>query len=384
MEKTFFLLLVLIVSNVFAQNKLKGLVLDYDTKKPIEYVDIYNKLDFTSTNSEGRFLFTSTNDSIKIGLIGYEPIFTTFKTLKNDTILLKSKFEKLDEVIISNENPILKVYNSVSNNYPSEPFTEAFFLRCYIKKNGVLLKIQDLNGYVSRKTLFGTPKKTMPKNNYKVHISNVRKAGIQEEDVYFKMYDLEKIFNEVAGAGLNIKEYNFKESVSKDTEFAKYSFYPKSGSTSINYGYYLVNNSNNAFTEFYLKQADTTGSYTENRGIKYRTTYFEKLMLLKENVSWNKYFIDKAKINAQTEVIDKNGLKTIYNITYSFIVLNQNNSQIIKNESINKDIFKIKKSFNSKFWREQKYLLLTNEMTNFINTLQGKTNEFKIITNIKE
>ena len=85
--------MILVINNLFSQNKLNGIVLDYETKKPIEYVDIFNESNFTSTNSEGKFLFASEKDSINIRLIGYKAINSTFKEIKNDTIYLESKFE---------------------------------------------------------------------------------------------------------------------------------------------------------------------------------------------------------------------------------------------------------------------------------------------------
>ena len=82
-----------------------------------------------------------------------------------------------------------------------------------------------MNGIVNRKTLFGTSEKPMPKKNYMANIRNVRKAGIYGEDVYFKMYNLKQIFDEIGAVGLNIKEYDFNENVSKDKNFVKYSFF---------------------------------------------------------------------------------------------------------------------------------------------------------------
>ncbi len=376
--------MLLVINNLFCQNRLNGIVIDFDTKKPIEYADIYNDNNFTSTNSEGRFLFVSKKDSVKIRLIGYKSILTTFKEIKNNTIFLKSKFEELDEIILSNSNSIKKIYTAVKNNYPFEPYTETFFLRCYIKKNGELLKIQDLNGLVRRKTLFGTSEKPMPKKNYEVSVLNVRKAGIYEEDIYFKMFNFKHIFEEIASVGLSTKSYQFKENNSKDEDFIKYSFFPNSENKMNIEGYYLVNKKDNAFTEFHLKKIDTNSSYTENRGIKYRTTYFEKSTFFNQNIIEGKYFIHKAKINAETEVIDKNGEKATYNVAYSLIILNQNNNQLNKKHSIEKDIFKFKKPFNSKFWDKQEYLLLTKEMNEFLKKLKDSNSEFKTVTNIKE
>ena len=79
MKKILLILIISVINKSFSQNRLNGIVLNYETKEPIEYVDIYNKNNFTSTNSEGRFSFTSQSDSITIRLIGYEQIYTTFK-----------------------------------------------------------------------------------------------------------------------------------------------------------------------------------------------------------------------------------------------------------------------------------------------------------------
>ena len=77
-------------------------------------------------------------------------------------------------------------------------------------------------------------------------------------------------------------------------------------------------------------------------------------------------------------------MKNIYNVSYSFIVLEQNKIEINKKQSIKKDIFKFKKPFSSEFWKNQEYLLLTKEMNDFLGTMKGSNNEFKTTTNIEE
>lgn len=375
--------MILVSNNLFSQNRLNGIVLNYDTKEPIEYVDIYNKENFTSTNNEGRFSFDSKNDSIKIRLIGYEPIFTTFKKIKNDTIFLKSKFEELDEITLSNSNFFNKIRENITKNYPFEPYTETFFLRCYIKINGKLLKIQDLNGIVKRKTLFATKEKPMPRKNYEVNVLNVRKAGIYEEDIYFEMFNFNQIFQEIAIGAIDKKFYNFNEKKSKNKDITKHSFFPNSKNKVNLEGYYLVNEKDNAFTEFHLKKIDTSKKYIEKRGIKYKTTKFEKTVFFKKNINKQKYFIDKAKINAELEVIDRNGEKIIYNAVYTWITLEQNNLTLNKKHSVKKDIFKFKKPYIKEFWNKQEYLLLTGEMNEFLKKLKDINSEFKTVTNIK-
>lgn len=375
--------MILIINNAIGQNRLNGIVLDYDTKKSIEYVDVYNRNNFTLTNSEGCFLFISENDSIKIRLIGYKPISTTFKEIKSDTIFLKSEFQKLDEVVLSNGNFFNKIKENILSNYPFEPYTESFFLRCFIRKNRELLKIQDLNGLVKRQTLFATKEKPMPKKNYEVSVLNVRKAGIYEGDVYFKMFNFYEILQELASVSIDKKSYNFSENSSADKSTTKYSFYPNETNKSKYEGYYLLNSEDKAFTEFYLKRIDTT-KFVEKKIIKYRTTNFEKLILFKKNEVKNKYFIDKAKIFAEVEVIDESGKTTIYNAVYNWISLEQNNQKLKKKHSIKKEIFKFKKPYNSVFWEDQEYLLLTNEMENFLKKLENSNGEFKTVTNLKK
>lgn len=383
MKKALLILIILLVNKSFSQNRLNGIVIDFDTKKPIEYVDIYNNFDFTSTNSEGRFLFASKKDSIKIKLLGYNSIFTIFSEIKNDTIFLKSKFELLDEITLSNPNSIKKIYKNVINNYPFEPYTETFFLRCFVKKNGELIKIQDLKGLVKRKTLFATSKKPMPKKNYEVEILNMRKAGIYEEDIYFKMYSFKQVLEEIASIAISTKHYDFNENKSEGNDYTKYYFSQKKENKTNLEGYYLVDNNENVFTELHLKKIDTTSSYIEKRGIKYKTTLYEKSIFFKKNLVENMYFIDKATIKAKVKVIDKNNEIIIYDVAYTWITLDQNKEKINKKYSIKKDIFKLKKSFSSTFWKNQQYLLLTKEMNDFLRKLKDTGNEFKTVTNIK-
>jgi hypothetical protein len=375
--------MILVINNLFSQNKLKGLVLDYETKKPVEYVDIFNKTNFTSTNSDGEFLFVSEQDSIKIRLLGYKTIYSTFKEVKNDTIFLESKFETLDEIILGNSNSIKNIYKEIYKNYPFTPYSELFFLRCLIKKDGEIIKLQDLNGIVKRKTLFSTSKIPMPKRNYEIEVLNMRKAGIDEKDVYFKMFSFKQILDLTTSITLDTKSFNFRKKKSENEEYTKYYFSPKSKKKSTIEGHYLVNNNNKAIIEFQSKRTNSNSSFTEKRGIKYKTTSFQLFVSFKKNISDSKYFLDKAKIKAQLELINEDK-KIIYNVVYSWIRLEKTIKKINKKTSIKKDIFKLKTSYKPKFWNKQRYLLLTNEMSEFLIKLENSQKEFKTITNIKK
>ena len=382
MKKILLILIFFVIYNSFSQNRLKGIIVDSETKKNIEYVDIYNNTDFTSTNSEGKFLFVSEKDSIKIRLLGYKSISSTFETIGKDTIFLESKFEILDEIILGNSNSITSAYKELSNNYPFTPYTESFFLRCLLKKDGQIIKLQDLNGLVERKTLFPTSKK-----KYKVEILNMRKAGIEDDingqNIYFKMFSFQQILDISSSVKITNKAYDFKETNSKNKEFTKHHFYPKSDGKLKKEGYYLVKNTDKAIIEFKVKRIINNNPFTEKKGIKYRTTSYETFVSYKKNIVDNLYYVDKSKITAQMEVL-KEEKKVIYDIEYSWITLNKTEKEVDKNISVKKDIFKLKKSFNPDFWNKQKNLLLTNEMSKFLKELESSQNEFKTITNIKK
>ena len=141
METKIFFFFILVFQQSISQNQLRGIVVDKETNEPIEYADIYNGNDFTYSNEEGKFLFNSTDDSLKVGILGYYTLFSTFQKQKSDTIYLTPKIQNLNEVVINADNNLLKsILNNFKENYPLEPFNERFFLRSVLKKNNEIIK----------------------------------------------------------------------------------------------------------------------------------------------------------------------------------------------------------------------------------------------------
>jgi CarboxypepD_reg-like domain len=110
MKKIQFLLFCLFTSNcVFAQNTLKGIVVDAKTGLPLPAVSVYinNSSKGTSTNAAGEFSLDNisvTNFDIVATCIGYETFSTTITTaiLQNNLqIKLNPKPAVLDAVIIN-------------------------------------------------------------------------------------------------------------------------------------------------------------------------------------------------------------------------------------------------------------------------------------------
>jgi len=360
------------------------MVLDQGTKRPVEYVDIYNDQDYTSTNEEGKFLFLSTGDSLKISILGYDPIFTTFEMLKSDTILLRKKIQNLDEVLINSEsNLFTSVLKKLDENYPLEPYKEKFFLRSVLKRNNKIIKLVDFSGKIERKTLFSTKSNPMPKKNYFIEIENLRKAGIKEEYIDFTLSSFEELFNNIITIYMSPEIYDFRYIPYDDSRLVKLEFNPNSTKKANSSGYYLVNLDDKAFNEVHISNSQNT-DYIEKRDLKYRTTNYDVNITFKKDSNVRKYFIDKANMSATVEVVPKNSEKIIYTVNYKLFTFdNFQDFEIDSNISLSKDIFDLKEDYDQSFWESQNYLLLTEEMKEFLSGLSNENNDFKSSTNIK-
>ena len=376
MRNFLFISILLFFCKSYSQNQVEGLVLDQDTKNPIEYADIFNNQDFTSSNADGKFIFKSKQDSIYIHILGYDAFATTFQELKSDTIYLKSRFEVLDEVILSQANLLNPILKSIHENYPFEPFTESFFLRSVIRKDGEILKLQDLSGLISRKTLLSTSTNPMPNKNYEVGVESMRKAGVKEDEIYFELYSFEQFLTAIMAIAISQKQFDFVETKSEKDNLVKYEFSPNKLNASTTSGYYLVNTSDNSFNEFYSLNIDNQASFRETRGVKDRTTHYELLVSFKKDVDLGKYFINKAKLKAKVEVIEKDKTPVFYDAEYLWLASPTTTQKIYKKVSLSRDLFKLKATYDKEFWEDQNNLLLTDEMQGFLKGLNDPNSEF--------
>jgi len=383
--KHFILIFLLIPISSIAQQKISGIILDKETSKPLEFVDVYNKETNTSSNVEGRFEFSTKDSIVNFNLLGYEKKMFPIDQFQGDTIFLNNKFLELDEVVISDlDQPIKAVFKQIVVNYPLEPYSESFFMRCVLKKNDKIIKLQDINGLVERQTLFSTSKSPMPKNNYNVEVENIRKAGIKEKDIYFEMFSFEEFFKAITSLYMSPKLYDYKMKPSKDGQFIKYYFSPKQNNELASKGFYIVNSDDNAFNEYYLLNEEKKKVYQERGDIKYRTYFYELSVRFKKDEKSTKYFLDIAKLTAKVEVIDEENKSIFYNAEYQWIAQNQSDFKVDNNTSMSKDLFRLDKDYVPEFWQNQSELLLTEEMKKFVNGLENiDQNEYKIISNIK-
>ena len=168
MIRYYLLFILLWSSQIRAQSEIRAIVLDAETKKPLEFVDVYNDQNYTSTNSDGHFAFTTHRDMIKFNRLGYEPKSFSISALKNDTIYLKQSAENLDEVHLLDQDIYKKMIDHLDDNYSIRPYKERFFLRAMVAKDGNITKLVDVNGKLERQRLLGDlknnarPKKIIP------------------------------------------------------------------------------------------------------------------------------------------------------------------------------------------------------------------------------
>ena len=369
----------------FSQNTLSKYLVDKETKAPLKSATIHNANDYTVTNDDGHFVFYSSNDSVTIKMLGYETLKTTFKALSRtkDTLYLIPKPFQLDEVTLSNKNILQEAYNHASTNYPMEPFVEDFFLRCILKRNGELVKIEDFSGRIKRDKLLGAEK------NFTFQLLNMRKFGIEKKGVRaddFELPSLNDLFQWWSNIlFLDSKEYRFSFLKVIDETHHQVSHTPKNeedDKSSI--GHFIISTDDYAVKERIHKinhKIIHKIPYTKKPFIKYRTIdYFYKEKCEKDTKN-NKYFIANAIVNAKVEgyIGDE---RIVYDVSFELIVTHPFSDLNTFKANVNgkKELFKLEVPYNKEFWETQNQLPLTNEMRDFINKPHN-TKEYRVISN---
>ena len=370
---------------VVAQHTTSKYLADKDTKAPLRAATIHNVNDYTVTNDDGHFVFYSANDSVTIKMLGYETLKTTFKALSRtkDTLYLTPKPFQLDEVTLSNKNIIQEAYNHASTNYPMEPFVEDFFLRCVLKRNGELLKIEDFRGRVKRDQLLGA------KKSFSFQLLNMRKFGIEKKGMRaddFNLPSLNDLFQWWSNVlFLSPKEYRFSGLKVIDETYQQVSHTPKNEEDNKSgIGHFIINTNDYAVKERIHKinpKIIHKIPYTKKPFIKYRTIdYFYKEKCEKDTKN-NKYFIANAIVNAKVEGYVGEE-RIVYDVSFELIVTHpfSDLSTFKANVNAKKELFKLEVPYNKEFWESQNQLPLTNEMRNFINKTHNQK-EYRVISN---
>jgi hypothetical protein len=392
--KLFFLNILVIFFNIPLQSQnlhISKIVFDKINKSPLENVTIFNNIDNSTTNADGEFVFVSAKNEINFSLLGYTEIKTTFDKLKvQDTIFMEPKSIELDEIIVSNAELIIKkAHDNLEKNYVLSPYSENFFLRCLLKQNKEIVRLQDIYGKLYRNTMFN--KDSNKKFQFAVEVVNMRKTGIKEKDdiAYFEFTNFNNLLKECSSILLNYREYyDFKEIKSNDNNYRKINFIAKNENGQRLNGYFQINKEDYSITEFSLDFYDNINSipYQEKKGHKFRTTKYNITVNYWKNKNSNKYYIGNAKMDASLELLGDEKIKsTIFDFTANLLTTNSfTNEKINSNFSVDKDIFKAKFAYSEDFWKNQNQLPLTKELEMFLKNVsekKDKTKEFEIIGN---
>ena len=369
----------------FSQNTLSKYLADKETKAPLKSATIHNASDYTVTNDDGHFVFYSANDSVTIKMLGYETLKTTFKALSRtkDTLYLIPKPFQLDEVTLSNKNIIQEAYNHASTNYPMEPFVEDFFLRCILKRNGELVKIEDFSGRIKRDKLLGA------KKNFTFQLLNMRKFGIEKKGVRADDFNIPSL-NDVFQWWSNIlfldsKEYRFSFLKVIDETHQQVSHTPKNEEDYIKgIGHFIISTDDYAAKERIYKinpKVVDKIPYTKKFFTKYRTTDFYLREKCEKDVAKSKYFIANGLYTEKIEGYN-NDERIVYDVSFELIVTHPFSDLNTFKANVNgkKELFKLEVPYNKEFWETQNQLPLTNEMRDFINK-PHKPKEYRVISN---
>lgn len=389
LKKTIFLI-ALSFSTIHAQNQKLGIVLDAESKKPIEFVDVYNTYENTVTNENGKYFLLSSNDSISFYKLGYEEIKTTFDKVQDTTYLSAKPFE-LAEVILSNEDSLFdKVRKQIAENYPIEEFNEKFFIRSLLRYNGEITRIQDIQGKLNRKTLLYAKDMELKKKDYVFEVQNMRKIGLTEvtendTNIYFKFRSLREILAETVQVSITRKNYEIEEKYFDNGNKVRLEYTYNGENKNINTsGYYIINLENKAILEFYLSHKPSL-DFIEKKDIKYRVTLFEKNIIFNKDSDSGKYVIKNGKLKSTVEVTNKEeNFQTFFeseDILKSYEHFSA--MKVKKNVNENKDVFKLDFPYNKDFWNAQNQLLLTDEMLAFIESVGKMNEEFDVKSNLK-
>lgn len=380
----FILVFIFGLNFIFGQNFSRNVLWNKTENIPIPYATIKGLENYSISNENGVFEFQKTTSKITIQSFVYETLEIDYTFLKeNDTIFMKPLTYELDEVVISKDGLYTKMLKTVLTDYALEPHKEKFFLRAIIRKNNELYKIVDFSGLVEKQALFDTKSKPMPKNNYKVQIENVRKVGIENKDVDFKLFSFNEFLTNIIRIAFNKDQFNIAYESTSDKDSKKITLEPKDADKIKTQGFYILND-DNTFKEANVIYNNKNAEFENLGKSKYRTVFSNWKSEFERNIQTDKYQLSKAILKGKTEVYEESE-SYIFNFSYVYYAEPIDNSTEVKNNiNLSKDMFDLKGEYKLEYWKNIEILTLTNEMQEFINKVNtsGKNSDFKTKTNI--
>lgn len=352
---------------------------------PVAYATITSAENSVISNENGTFSLQKRNSKITIKSVGYETREVDDDILRlTDTVYMKSFTYELNEVVISRDGLYKRMLKKILTDYVLEPHKERFFLRAIVRKNNELYKIVDLAGIVEKQALFDLSSRRMPKKNYKVQLQNLRKVGLENRELDYKIFGFKEFFTNIMTVEFNIEDFNTRYETTSDIGTSKLILNPKNKVNQSISAFYIVDH-DNTFKEIDVQYDNTNGELKPVRKSQYKTSKSNWKVNFERNAITNKYQLSKAILTATTEV-HKEQIKDIFECSYIYVSIPVDNLEKSSNNiNLDKDIFDLEIDYNSEYWNNNEILKLTNEMQDFINKVNssGKNSNFRTKSNIK-
>jgi len=380
-----YLLIFLFSSNlILGQESTVNILWDKIDNVPISYATIKGLENYAISNEDGVFEFQKTESKITIQSVVYETLEIDYQFLKvNDTIFMKPLTYELEEVVISKDGLYTQMLKTVLTDYALEPHKEKFFLRAVIRKNNELYKIVDFSGLIEKQALFDTRSKPMPKKNYKVKIENIRKVGIEDRDIDFRLFSFKEFLTNIIRIAFNKDEFNITYESTTNKDSKRITLEPKDEEKIKMQGFYILND-DNTFNEADVVYDNKNAEFEKLGKSKYRTVFSNWKSNFERNSQTDKLQLSKATLKGKTEVYEESE-NYVFNFSYLYYAVPIDDKTEIKNNvNLSKDMFDLKGEYNQEYWKNNEILTLTKEMQEFINRVNasGKNSDFRTKTNI--
>lgn len=368
----------------FAQQKFNGIILDAETRTPIEYVNISleisekNNETGTISNEIGEFQVNETNSNLLISHLNYETLKISYSNLTKE-ILLKPKKYELEEIIVSNEDPrdyLMKIIKNSTIKLNKNTEFKAYG-REVVKINNQISKFSDalVNYYIVKGN--GKSKVTLEqnrafKNKATEKLENEKNLNdlnsVFEINEYVKVaYDFKNITNL-----LKNKEYQFERKIKKSgtEEYEVVEIIPNENSKKyLSKGYIVIDLKTNTILEFKIHSSENHAKNSEIKNI-----LIAKLRLNKY-LYWTKfkYVNNEYILNYNKKMIDayiKFGSKINDNLEFMsdiFVYDYKSNVQIPEISYKKRTIFEAGTNIKDNYWNEHNVFPLSESEQLFLN-----------------
>jgi len=389
MKKLLLILLCLPMIGFGQNNKVEGVVKDYETFKPISYVNIYSEDELKNnstgsiSNKNGEFTIINNKSKIVFSHINYES-FSIESNGSLKEIFLKPKNYVLDEIVISNEKPkdYLKRIIASSNSKIEKNTLLKGYCREIVKVNNKYTKFSDaLVDYYVKK---GNGKSKLVLVQHRAlkskELSEEDDESIETIDSFFDIRDYVKEAYRFKAVKQLLKKnkYEFLRKIKKEADGEEYEILeiiPNEKSDELlNKGYVIIDPKTKSILEYkiYTSESHLKNAKTVNILIA-KIRIDESLIWSKFKNINNQYILTYNKKHVGVHI--KMGKQIDHDFDFTsdlFVYKFKNNVTIPKNGYHKKNLFQAGNSFTENFWTKYNTFPLSENEKKFINSIQQK------------